>query len=149
MKARHIFLLIGVAAILVALASCSLFGIVSIDDRIATFQSDLNSATRTAIYQDFHPTLTADYSALKDPKTTIDPLIPPVGNGPAYVLTITDETSPSTGVLVTITGGTSGYFPTPQYLSLVMDVTGPSDHRIVALELSDTKGSFTGTPQIQ
>jgi hypothetical protein len=140
MKARHIVLLVGVAAVIAALASCSLFGIVSIDNRITDFQNDLNSSTRAAIFQDFHPTKTSDYSALKDPKTTIDPLIPPVGTSPNYVLTVTDETSPSTGVLVTITGGSAGAFPTPQYLNLVMDVTGSSDYRIVSLELSTTQG---------
>jgi hypothetical protein len=147
MKTRHILLLIGVAAILGGLAGCSLFGIVSIEDRLATFQTDLNSATRTVIYQNFHPTRTSDYSALKDPMTTIDVVIPALGTNPAYSLSVTDKSDPANGVKVTITGGPAGFGP--QYLNLVMDVTGTSDYRILSLELSGTRGYFTGNPQIQ
>jgi len=147
MKARLILLLAGAAAILVALASCSLLGIVSIDDRLANFQTDLNSATRSTIYQDFHPTKTSDYNALKSPILTIDVVIPAVGSNPAYSLQVTDKSDPASGVKATITGGPAGFGP--QYLNLVMDVTGTSDYRIVSLELSSVRDSFPGPAQIQ
>lgn len=150
MKGRHILFLIGIAAILAAvIVGCSVAGAtVSVTQRITDFQSDLNSSGRTTIYEDFHPTMTSDYNALKDPTTTIDSVIPPLGTSdPAYVLTVTDDTYPATGVFVTITGGPVT-FGAPQYLKLVMAVTGTADYRIVSLALSNTAGSFP-TTQIQ
>jgi hypothetical protein len=146
MRVRHVLVLLGLAAVVaIGLTSCSELGVVSIDERITQFQSDLNSSTRSTIYEDFHPTLTSDYAALKDPTTTIDTVLP---TGTNYSLTITDQSSPSTGVLVTITAGPAS-LSTPRYLRLVMDMTGLSDYRIVSLELDDGTGAFTSGPQIQ
>ena len=150
MKSRHALRLVGATLVFAgALAGCSFLNMVSIDERITSFQSDLNSATRATLYEDFNPDLTADYNALKDPTTTIDPLIPVLGTGDApYTLTVTDKSSPSTGVFVTIDGGPAG-FGAPKYLKLVMETTGLADYRIVSLELSNTAGSFPGPAQIK
>jgi len=60
---------------------------------------------------------------------------------------ITDESSPSTGIFVTITTGPAGFKP-PQDLKLVMAVTGPADWRIESRALSSTAGLFPGPAQI-
>jgi hypothetical protein len=123
-----------------------LLGIVSIDQRITDFQSDLNMTTRTSAYLNFHPTLTADYAALKD-GTTITSIFPlPDGSGTAYSLTVTSETD-SAAVLVTVSGGPTSFGST-HYLQLNMSTTGIADYRIVTLEIS-TSTTFTGTPQIK
>ncbi len=147
MRVRHIVLgLLAAAALSGALVGCDLLGMVSIDQRITDFQTSLNG-DRTTLYENFHPTLTSDYNALKDPTTTIDPLIPVLGTGDTpYSLSITDQGSPSTGVMVTISGGGSGWGP--KYLKLVMETTGTSDYRIVSLEIEGTN-SFPGPAQLQ
>jgi hypothetical protein len=149
MKARHLLSLAAVAIILgFALVSCSDLGVVSITDRLTTFQTDLNAADRTSIYLNFHPTSTMDYDALKDPTTTIDPLFPVLGTtDTVYTLTIDDQANPATGVLVTVTGGPAG-FGAPKYLKLVMDTTGVADYRIVSLSMSTVTSTYP-TPQIQ
>ena len=150
MKLRHVLLAAAVAVIAVGfLATCDLFtSPVSIDQRIADFQSDLNNAVRTSAYNDFHPTMTADYNALKD-GSTINTLFPVVNGGTTYTLTVTDESSPSTGVMVTVSGGPNTFNSgSPKYLKLVMAVTGTADYRIVSLEM-ETTAVFPGPAQIQ
>jgi len=150
MRARHgIFLLAIVAALAGILVGCDLLGFVSPSARVSEFESALNSATRAAAYQNFHPDKTSDYSALKDPVPTLDPIFPRLGTGDAaYSLTVTDDASPSSGVFVTVTGGPAG-FGAPKYLKLVMETVGTGDNRIVSLEMSTTKGSFPGPAQIK
>jgi hypothetical protein len=144
MKPRHL-IRIAVAGPLLAglLAGCSLLGFVSITERVAQFQVDLNSSTRVALYENFHPDLCYDYSALKDPVATIDTPMPRVGTGTQYVLSITDDTAPSNGVIVTVTAGPAAYGTTPKYLKLVMEISGLGDYRIASFEQSTTL-SFPG-----
>ncbi|MGA2975411.1 MAG: hypothetical protein ABSF77_08900 [Spirochaetia bacterium] len=143
MRIRRILLPVLVVLILAGgLISCSFLGMVSIDDRIAQFQTDLNSATRSTIYEDFHPTKTSDYNALKDP-VTIEAVFPPLGiSDTAYSLTVTDESNPATGVIVTVTGGPAS-FNAPKHLKLVMDTTGVSDYRIVSLAIDNDDNNYT------
>ena len=149
MRTRHVLCFLGLAASLAgAIVGCSLLGSVSIDERIASFQADLNKTDRTSAYLNFHPDLTTDFDTLKSGATimTIFPL--PDGTGTSYTLSITDKSSPSTGVFVTVTGGpTPAFFP-PLYLKLVMQTTGTSDYRIVSLEWRNT-AVFPGPPQIK
>ena len=85
MKSRHLFaILVGAALIVWTLASCDLLSSVSIAQRVSDFQSDLNS-NRANIYNDFHPTLTTQYNALKDPVTSGFNTAYPVP-GPSYSL---------------------------------------------------------------
>jgi hypothetical protein len=149
MKTRHILHFSGLGLLLAGvLAGCSLLGSVSIDERIADFQADLNKTDRSSAYQNFHPDLTGDFNSLKSgaPITAIFPV--PDGTGTPYALAVTDETNPSTGVFVTVTGGPT-VFGGPKYLKLVMKTTGSSDNRIVSLEWSNTIGLFPGPAQIQ
>jgi hypothetical protein len=147
MKPRHLIRIVVAGTLLaVLLAGCSLLGFVSIDERMAQFQDDLNSVDRLTLYNNFHPDLTADYAALKVPSLTIDTLIPlRATTDPLYALAVTDQASPSTGVLVTITGGPASY-GAPKYLKLVMETSGIGDYRIVSLQQSSIT-TFTGTPQ--
>ena len=81
MRVRHFLFLLGIAVVLAAgVAGCSLFGFVSISDRITQFQNDLNNSDRSNIYQDFHPTSTSDYNALKSSSATLDSVLPAVGS---------------------------------------------------------------------
>ncbi len=147
MKPRYIVLVVVVAAVTGLLAGCDLLG-VTIDQRVTAFTTDLNSTTRTSAYLNFHPTLTASYDALKD-GVTITNLFPvPDGTGSAYDLQITDKSNPSTGVLVTVTGGPTSYGGT-HHLILVMATTGTSDWRIVSLSMDNGSGTYPGTPQIE
>jgi hypothetical protein len=149
MRTRHILVLLAIAVVLAAgVIGCNPFGSVSITERISQFQTDLNSADRSNIYMNFHPTSTSDYNALKSSSATLDSVIDPVGSGPNYTLTITDQSDPSTGVLVTISAGPAAWSTYPRYLKLVMETTGVGDYRIVSLWLDDGSGNFTGSPQI-
>jgi hypothetical protein len=150
MKLRHVLLAAAVAVIAIGfLVTCDLFTTpVSIDQRIADFQSDLNNTVRTSAYQNFHPTMTGDYDALKS-GTTITTLFPaPDGSGTAYSLTVTDESSPSTAVLVTVSGGPTSYGVT-HHLKLVMATYNSVDWRIVSLSMDNGSSVYPGTPQIQ
>jgi outer membrane lipoprotein-sorting protein len=149
MRVRHIvFSLAAVVTLAGVLAGCELLGIVSIDDRIVAFQNELNASTRSTIYENFHPTLTSDFTSLKNATLTLDTIIPPLGTGDAqYSLVVTDKADPSTGVFVTIDGGSLGWGP--QYLKLVMETTGTADYRIVSLEIDPTPGNFLGPADIK
>ena len=151
MKLKHVLKFAGIAVLTVAaVISCSMFG-VSIADRIAAFQDNLNSADRSSLYLNFDSAATSDYNALKDPTTTIDVYIPPrVTGDPLYALTITNDSNPSTGVLVTISGGPASFGGT-HYLKLVMDNSTSflGDWQIVSLRLSSTSSAYPTTPQFQ
>ncbi len=143
MRVRHILVLLGIAVLLTAgVVGCSLFGIVSISDRVAQFQSDLNTADRANIYQNFLSTM-SDYAALKDPTTTINTVYPLVGSGTGYALSVIDQTNPSSGVIVEITAGPAGYSPSyPRYMKLVMTASG-LNNLISALYQDNGPGTTT------
>ena len=146
MRVRHIVRLVAMVLLLAGvLVGCDLLGIISIDQRITDFQGDLNKTDRTSAYLNFHPTLTADYDALKN-GLTITSIFPlPDGSGTPYALTVSSETD-SAAVLVSVSGGPTTF--APLYLQLSMNTTGTADYRIVTLEYS-TSTTFTGNPQIK
>jgi hypothetical protein len=143
MKARHLFaILVGAGLILWSLASCNLNS-VSISDRIGDFQSDLNTSSRTNVYNDFHPTMTTLYGPLKDPVLSGFNLLLPVP-GPSYSLSIVDQSNPSAGVIVVVNAGStdgSGW-AVPFYLKLTMATYNSNDWRIVTLSDSQTNGGY-------
>jgi hypothetical protein len=123
--------------------SCNL-GAVSIQDRISSFQDDLNTTSRSNLYKNFHPTETIEYDALKNPAaitgfTTLFPL-----PSPNYSLSIIDDNNTS-AVHVQVVAGPSGgtYNPSAFYLELKMDTTSGNDNRIVTLSASNTNGGYT------
>ncbi|HUI69334.1 MAG TPA: hypothetical protein VL354_02365, partial [Spirochaetia bacterium] len=139
-KARHIAtILIGAGVTTWVLMSCNLSG-VSIDQRISDFQSDLNTSDRANVYQDFHPTETSQYNALKDPNTSQFNTNFPPGS---YTLSVVNESN-TTAVIVRVTGPTSGLgYPSPYYLSLSMDTYNGNDYRIVTLSVGGaTSGPY-------
>ncbi|MGA2761803.1 MAG: hypothetical protein ABSG17_00420 [Spirochaetia bacterium] len=141
MKARHIvLLLVGAPLVVWALLSCDL-GAISIDQRISTFQSDLNSSSRTNVYLDFHPTLTSEYNALKNPSLSgIDTEFP----GASYTLSIVDESNPVSGVIVLVSGASPGSaYVGNWYLLLTMATYNNNDWRIVTLSDSQTTSGWT------
>lgn len=144
-KTSHLAAFLVLAAVLVwGLASCDLNPVVSIDQRVSTFASDLNS-NRSSAYKDFHPDQTTEYQTLANSTYTFDTLFP--SGSPGYTLQITDESSPSTGVFVTVTSA-PGTYGTRIYLKLVMATTNSTDWRIVQLFMSNVQGSFSNTPNI-
>jgi hypothetical protein len=147
MKPRHLFAILAGAALIVwTLASCDILpntGPVSIAQRISDFQADLNTTDRTNVYNDFHPDMTTQFNALKNPGlvgfNTLFPL-----PGPSYSLSIVDSSNPS-AVIVQVTAGStdgSGY-TVPFYLQLAMATVNTNDWRIVTLADSQTNGSYT------
>jgi hypothetical protein len=144
MKARHVYAILAAASLAaLALTSCSLSS-VSIEQRISTFQSDLNTTDRIAVYQDFHPTLTHEYNNLKDPSTSGFDAEFPVPTVTNYSLSIYDKSNPTAGVIVQVTAGPasgSTFVPT-YYLSLTMATTGSDDWRIVTLSDSQTNSGY-------
>jgi len=144
MKARYVAAILTASAILVwALVSCNMNPVVSIDQRISTFQSDLNS-NRSNAYENFHPDQTQEYPTLLNSSVTIDTLFP--AGSPSYTFQTTDESAPATGVLVTVISSPSTY-GSNLYLKLVMATYKDTDWRIVKLFMSTTT-TFSATPTI-
>jgi hypothetical protein len=146
MKIRYVLaILIFVAAFSVAIVSCSLLGTpVSIDQRVASFFSNLNSTDRSNVYNDFHPDLTTQYPALKNPVASGFNTLFPVP-GTTYTYSIIDENNPSSGVIVQVLTGPTVDFhiPSALFLRLTMQTTNNNDWRIVTLADSATNGSYT------
>jgi hypothetical protein len=144
MKARHILSILVVAGLTAfALLSCALPP-VSIEQRVSTFQSDLNTADRSMIYQDFHPSSTTQYDPLKDPNTSGFNTAFPPPSGTNYSLTIVDMSNPAAGVIVQVSAGpnSGSAHATPYYLKLTMATTNDNDWRIVTLSDSAINGSY-------
>ena len=151
MKARHVVaFLIGAGVVAWALVSCNMSGAVSIDQRISDFQADLNTSDRSNVYQDFHPTQTAEYNALKNPLPTgqggsgFDTLFPVPT--PTYSLSVINESNPSAGVVVQVTSGPPDgdtWTPPNLYLLLAMATYNSNDWRIVTLGDSNVQGTYT------
>ena len=146
MKAVRIgAILVGAGLAAWAFVSCDL-NKVSIDQRISDFQSDLNTTDRLNVYQDFHPTMTNDYTALKDPATSgFNNAYPPPGA--TFSLSVVDESNPSAGVVVKVNSGASGTWLTPFYMLLTMATYNGNDWRIVTL--SDSQSGSGWTPRYQ
>jgi hypothetical protein len=81
--------------IVLALAGC-MFG-KTLEGRIGQFEADLNLdlTGRSGIYLNFHPTLTTDYEAIKDPEYFDSSFPPRAGAETPYVITILDKTDPA------------------------------------------------------
>jgi hypothetical protein len=82
-----------------------IFG-VSIESQVARFQDQLNRADRGNVYLRFHPTLTADYEAIKAPEFW-EIAFPLVGSEPlSYRITIVSSEWPSdpATLIATISG---------------------------------------------
>jgi hypothetical protein len=140
MKTRLIpAILIATALVVWGLASCSQNPVVSIDQRISNFASDLNN-NRSGAYQDFDPDQTKEYQELANPTYAFDTLFP--AGSPPYAFQVTDESSPSSGVFVTVTSSPPAY-GSQFYLKLVMATYQNTDWRIVQLFMSSTVGSFS------
>jgi hypothetical protein len=140
MKARHVFaILVGAALVLWSLASCDLLNpAVSISDRIGDFQADLNTSTRSGIGSNFHPTSCTEYAALQDPNLSGINTTFPAGT---YSLSIVDQSNPSGGVIVQVTGP-NVLLTSPYFLKLTMETFKGNDWRIVTLSESQINGSY-------
>jgi hypothetical protein len=122
--------------IVLALAGC-MFG-KTLEGRIGQFEADLNLdlTGRSGIYLNFHPTLTTDYEAIKDP-AFFDVPFPVLGtiNTP-YEIVITDKTNES-AVTATIDSSAMG-INSPFNAIFEMALDG-MDYKIVSLQV-DWKG---------
>jgi len=80
--------------------SCDLLGI-SIEERIQSFEDDLNLLDRTYAYLNFHPTLTTDYDEIVDPNYRINVAFPNDLSHIPYTITIIDDSATSnvTGII--------------------------------------------------
>jgi hypothetical protein len=131
-KTKHLLWFLGLCAFLaLGLMSCSMTS-VSIDDRISSFTDGLNSAGRSNMVGQFHPTLSQDASsgALNGYDWSIP--FPLVGSGTPYSITGVNELDP-TNVTATINGPVA--FGGPKALKLVMALSGTNDWRIQSLSL--------------
>jgi hypothetical protein len=101
--AKHLPTVLKAAIVLLvvfAIASCdALLGLLEnpeqeILDRLDAFESDLNTEDRSdsgaALYRNFHPTLTADYAALRDP-SVINSFFPYDDRGTGYEVTASTD----------------------------------------------------------
>lgn len=120
MKIIHVIRFLALALVLaLAYIGCSLFG-TSIEVRIDSFLTDLND-DRSNIYLNFHPTLSADYDAIKN-GTLPDwsTLFPTAGYTP-YVITGLNTSDP-TNVTGTIDeSGLHGWGPKPIVFRMAKD----------------------------
>ena len=140
MKTRAAFRLVAIVVALSAILSgCDLFKpSVSIAERIALFQDDLNKADRSQTYLNFNPTLTQDYASLKGYNWSTP--FPLKGTGSAYSAAVTSQTDAS-AVLVTIDGGPATYGGPKNYkLAMAVDSENAKDWRIRTLSVG------SGTP---
>ena len=140
MKTRAAFRLVAIVVALAAILSgCDLFKpSVSIAERIALFQDDLNKADRSQAYLNFNPALTQDYASLKG-LDWWNTNFPPKGTGSAYSAAVTSQTDAS-AVLITISGPAL-YGPPKNYkLAMAVDSENAKDWRIRTLSVG------SGTP---
>lgn len=132
-KTRHLLAFLGLCAFLIlGLISCSVSS-VSIDQRIASFTDDLNSADRSSTYKEFHPTLCQDAASGALNGYDWSTPFPLVGSGTPYSITSVTESDPS-NVTATINGPAA--FGGPTALKLVMALYGKDDWRIEQLWLN-------------
>ncbi len=114
MRARNILaILIAFTMLAWALVSCNLGG-TTIDQRIADFQSDLNTTDRSSAYQNFSSSMT-DYTLLRNGSYFSSAFpVPP----PNYTLSVISESNTSAVIVQVSTGpgGAVGYTPPNCYL---------------------------------
>jgi hypothetical protein len=119
-------MLILAALAVVGASSCSifdLFGGVSIAARISYFEGELNSSDRGLTYQQFHPTLTTAYDAIKAPAFWDTPFPVVEAGDDSYVVTTTgNPAADPADVRATIDGPLS--FGGPKVTKLVMAKDG-------------------------
>jgi len=139
MKARHVLAIVVTAAATAwALLSCNLMG-TTIDQRISTFQSDMNTSDRSSAYQDFDPSM-ADYGSLKN-GTYFSTIFPVPGT--SYTFSVISESNTSAVIVQVNTGSTiSGYIPPNCYLNLNMTELSGNNWVIHSLSVG---GTPTGT----
>jgi len=137
MKARNILaILVGTALLAWALTSCNLLGI-SIDQRVADFQNDLNTPDRSNAYQNFDPNMT-EYSYLKSGGNFAAEF--PIASN--YTLNVVSESNTS-AVIVQVSSGpgsTVGYTPPNCYLNLSMTKDSSNNWLISTLSGGGTSG---------
>ena len=137
-KGSRLRLILTAAALAAVLFGCPFFQTsVTIEERIGLFVVDLNAAYRNAGYQNFHPTLTQDYEALKgsDWWTTYFPVAGAAD--PDYTFVITSQ-SVASAVLVTIDGGPAVWGGPKDYkLAMATDTENENDWRIQSISQSN------------
>jgi hypothetical protein len=145
MKIRHVAAIpIGAGLLTWALLCCSIAGPteVTIDQRVADFQSDLNTSDRASAYQDFSPNDNL-YTALQSGSyfASVFPVPPP-----NYSLSVIDESNPSTGVIVQVSGPPpSGLgYSSPYFLNLTMTETSDSIWLIESLYIGSASNGGSG-----
>ena len=99
---KRILALAGLGLLILAVLSGCMFGL-TLDQRIQRFASDLNTAARTEIQDNFHPSFTVDYAAIGNPGYFSTPFpLRDVGDTP-YLITIQDASNEA-AMLATIDG---------------------------------------------
>jgi hypothetical protein len=131
MHTKRIFQLLTLAAVVaLAIVSCTPAP-VTIDERVASFIDALNSAYRSGIQDNFHPTLTQDVVSGAILTYVWTTTFPDVNGGTAYSQTAAIDETNTSAVIVTIDGPTA--FGGPRNLKLVMALEGVDDWRIQEL----------------
>ena len=132
-KTKHLPAFLGLCAFLIlGLISCSVSS-VSIDQRIASFTDDLNSADRSSLSKEFHPTLSQDASSGALNGYDWSTPFPLVGSDTPYSITGVNE-SDTSNVTATINGPAA--FGASKTLKLVMALYNSNDWRIQELWLN-------------
>lgn len=129
MKRILAYAMLAILAVLVV-AGCT-FG-KTLEQRIEQFESDLNLADRSDIYDNFHPTQTTDYAAIRDMDFFAVPFPPcEVGDTP-YDIVIVDASNESavTATIDSTAMGASG--PYDAIFSIALDGL---DNLIVTLQV--------------
>ena len=116
--------------LLVLVFGCT-FGM-TLEERIAQFETDLNLTDRSDIYMNFHSTSTLDYDAIRDP-TYFDITLPVPGSGDTpYDIVIVDDTN-AFAVTATIDSTAMGV-GSPYDAIFGMKLEG-FDYKIVSLQV--------------
>ena len=102
---RLILMTIALLLPLLFFHSCGFFGI-TIEERIQSFEDDLNLIDRSDAYLNFHPSLTTDYDEIKNPAYRFNPVFPNNMTYIPYTITIIDD---SAAIAVTGTINSSGW----------------------------------------
>ena len=147
MRNRNILvILITSTFVMWTIASCNMGG-VTIDQRIADFQSDLNTPDRSSAYQDFDPNMT-DYSELKSGSFFLTDFPVPPSN---YTLSVISESNTS-AVIVQVTTGPStvcGFtIAAGCYLNLNMTEASGNNWLIHALSAASSSSPGSWTPEL-
>ena len=135
MKAKHI-LVIFLALVLLplSLVTCNLLGGTTIDQRVAQFQSDMNTTDRSSAYQNFSSSMT-DYASFRNGSSFSTAfLVPP----PNYTFSIISESNTSSVIVQVSSGSVLTYSPPNCYLNLDMTEEGGNNWVIQALSVASS-----------